>query len=717
MADSLQRIIDIPREAEELPPDGYFVVDIQGGYTHKLKASTLLSGLLARSESGAAGRGLLAAETVSEALTAIGTPLAANTMQIDNADGTGRQARTFPEVRAALTAPVYALDMAALRSLDRSKDRIAYLAAAGRSGYFAARTENLSTRVLGGIVNVVVHDAADGVVGAPAHGLRTAMTVIVTSAVNGLTTNTIYFVIAVDADQIKFASSYQNAWAGTAINLTGSANFAIRRHFDPTEGWFVMPATDKTGASGGWERINQPTVEIEHFGAVRGVASAREMQAALYFAERFIGAVHFSGGASVWSAERDLFVPVGSGADKSTVEIYGDGWNNTTVVFTAAASRGFWQRGQGTYEYAGTIRDICVHGNQAALGGVTCENVNHPRLVRVQVRNVQGAGIRILGALMSTLDHCLVRGCGSADEGSIKVDGSPLETTTLLWLHTRISGSQANALCGLQLDDADTTTIIGGTIESTKTLILASSLPGRTHGCRSGTVIGLGLENPGNGNPMISFGDGWTGQAGQAASSWVFEGLKTSGSGTTTMPCVVYLKNTHSMRFGPGNYSPNGGGAGTAATAIFLLEGTTNSGVEIEGGSVNAGSYNVPWVVENGVQRKDASPLTKFRQDTVSPGLEGQPSRSGSSISCLIYPAQGGWYSTLYIVNNAATDLATLTGGVRGMTVRLIATNGNTTIKHGTGADQFHTRGGADFTMQAHLPYRFYYNGSRWFQE
>ena len=46
------------------------------------------------------------------------------------------------------------------------------------------------------------------------------------TALAGLTDNTEYFVIRVDEDNIKLASSLSNAQPGTAITLTGTGNNA-----------------------------------------------------------------------------------------------------------------------------------------------------------------------------------------------------------------------------------------------------------------------------------------------------------------------------------------------------------------------------------------------------------------------------------------------------------------------------------------------------------
>lgn len=100
------------------------------------------------------------------------------------------------------------------------------------------------------------------------HNLTTGHAVLISTAVNGLTTNTKYYVIFVNYDSFKLASSFDNAQLGIAVDLTGSANITWRRHHDPVQGFWVTPTAALDGSQGAWER-DEPKANIRYvyFGA------------------------------------------------------------------------------------------------------------------------------------------------------------------------------------------------------------------------------------------------------------------------------------------------------------------------------------------------------------------------------------------------------------------------------------------------------------------
>lgn len=155
----------------------------------------------------------------------------------------------------------------------------------GKNGLFLWNSSDLSgTLVISSVLSTLVTSGTDTVTKA-GHGLRTGDAGIVTAAVNGLALSTVYYVIWVDNSNFKLASSFANAIAGTAIDLTGTTNFTFQHLLDPDQGKFVIKnGTGLDGSAGVWVRDGN-VVRAAHFGASTG-ASATANAAALNAAAR-----------------------------------------------------------------------------------------------------------------------------------------------------------------------------------------------------------------------------------------------------------------------------------------------------------------------------------------------------------------------------------------------------------------------------------------------
>lgn len=154
------------------------------------------------------------------------------------------------------TAP-YVADYTALRALDTTKDTVAFVTASGRQGWFKWDGTDLSGTILGSAISSSAVDSATDTITSTAHGLITGDAVITTTAVNGLSLQTIYYVIRTDADNFKLASTFANAHDGTAFDLTATSAVTVKQHFDHKQARYVTPSADITGASGAWVRIPQ----------------------------------------------------------------------------------------------------------------------------------------------------------------------------------------------------------------------------------------------------------------------------------------------------------------------------------------------------------------------------------------------------------------------------------------------------------------------------
>lgn len=125
-----------------------------------------------------------------------------------------------------------------------------YLSSGGRSGTFIWDASDLSgTLVTATATSDSVDSGTDTITDAD-HPFSNGDGVAVTAAVNGLSTNTVYYVVNATSTTYQLSSTY----GGSAFDLTGTTNITVNRLLDPLQGVYVTPASDITGASGGWAR-------------------------------------------------------------------------------------------------------------------------------------------------------------------------------------------------------------------------------------------------------------------------------------------------------------------------------------------------------------------------------------------------------------------------------------------------------------------------------
>ena len=146
-------------------------------------------------------------------------------------------------------------DRASLKALPTGRYNTVFLAEAGRQGVFVWSGGDVSSVLLSTAITSSSVDAGTNIITATDHDLCTGMAVFPTTAVDGLSANTLYYAIRVTDDTFKLATSFANAVAGTAFDLTGTTAISVKRHFDPTEGVYVCPSADISGASGAWTRV------------------------------------------------------------------------------------------------------------------------------------------------------------------------------------------------------------------------------------------------------------------------------------------------------------------------------------------------------------------------------------------------------------------------------------------------------------------------------
>jgi len=254
-------------------------------------------------------------------------------------------------------------DRTELVALDTTKQTRAYLRETGREGPFVWDGSNLASSILGASQVAASVSASTNTITITDHGALPGDAFIVTAAVNGFSTNTLYYAIVplcwkihfntqtanftvgqtltgaggatgtiVDQDddgtngilwlenvtgtfvqgevitdgaggsataddttelvlhpnKLKLATSFANAVAGTAVDITSSAAMTIRRHLDPHQGLFVTPAAAINGSSGAWCRTERRPrmVSPTWFGMAEsntGAANAAALKAALNY--------------------------------------------------------------------------------------------------------------------------------------------------------------------------------------------------------------------------------------------------------------------------------------------------------------------------------------------------------------------------------------------------------------------------------------------------
>lgn len=148
-----------------------------------------------------------------------------------------------------------------IKGLSTSTRATAYLSESGREGNFVWDSSNLSATIAPISITSTTVDATTETITATAHGLFTADAVYTTSAVNGLSADTFYYVIKLDANSFKLASSFALAKAGTAFNLTGATNLTLKKHIDPLEAIYLIKTGDPLdGSSGAWVRVRDGNI-------------------------------------------------------------------------------------------------------------------------------------------------------------------------------------------------------------------------------------------------------------------------------------------------------------------------------------------------------------------------------------------------------------------------------------------------------------------------
>lgn len=177
------------------------------------------------------------------------------------ADGSISEAKFADALVAVLMRVV--TSVSALKASNLSRFTTYFLVDEKRGGTFKWDSSDLSATLVKSSVTSTSVDAGTDIVTKSAHGLLTGQAVLATTAVNGLSLNTLYYVIKVSADTFKLASSYANAKASSAFNLTGTTNFTVQLVRDPVEAIYIIPdGKAKDGSEGALVRQYSGPIDV-----------------------------------------------------------------------------------------------------------------------------------------------------------------------------------------------------------------------------------------------------------------------------------------------------------------------------------------------------------------------------------------------------------------------------------------------------------------------
>lgn len=414
--------------------------------------------------------------------------------------------------------------------------------------------------------------------------------------------------------------------------------------------------------------------------------------------------------AGTYKIGADLTVPVGVvflNSAPFAIDILGAGREQTIIQFTGGGiTNGIYFNGVSNFKLCGKICDVTLDGATVAPTVLTFQNCDMPRAERCIFRRTTGRAVWFNTTIMGQLISCYITGAGSASQAAVEV----LSSTTFRWDTSYCSGNNVDCVAGLRIDKSGQSVLIGGAIETSGIPIQIGSLADTTAGCVGGLIHGMDLELPND--HYLEFGYGCSGSA--QIEDWDVRANSGFPSGAPVVTYAVKCNKCVSIRFGDNNWAQNG-----SPTATYWLEGATNLGVEIEPHRELFGN-SFPWVMQNGAQITWATPVVHFSlADLIGNGKVPNLATLTGATASLQVNTQGGINRDFLVFNSGATTMTALSGGVRGMEINMISTNGNTTLTHSTStANQWNLTlsGAANLVMVASKPYKFIHNGTNWYQ-
>lgn len=304
----------------------------------------------------------------------------------------------------------------------------------------------------------------------------------------------------------------------------------------------------------------------------------------------------------------------------------------------------------------------------------------------VHVSSTGGHGFELKGDIVRTLTNCYAHNVGSGKAGYriwgqanlIGCNGLDSKSTNDIW-------GDFGARAGTDAQDSQyVINLIGCNIEDFNT-------------------IGIQLRYIGS---LITMGCNWVGKASTAVTALV-SGASYQEAGWTWVDRG-------------GRWLPKGGSSVTnnyrlqsKADARLLDVGNSLIGSGHWRNTAAGVSYDPPNITTN----LPASNTPATRYDS----LDYKRSYGFDLQVPVLWTANATTFAVTRIenvrtANTGATSFATATGGELGQKLNIIVQDANTTITHGTGANNFTTTSGANITAANGGVYTFIFNGTRWMQ-
>lgn len=248
----------------------------------------------------------------------------------------------------------------------------------GGQGNFRWDSSDLSsTMILSSVTSTSVDDTTDTIT-STAHGLEDGDGVVSQAAVNGLSLNTVYYVVNATTDTYQLSETF----GGVAFDLTGTANFTVDHLLDPLKGVYVTSPTDLIGTGGAWVRSGN-TLSVRAFGPVDGADVTHGVHAA------------FNIGKNI-SMDRLVATISSNVAVRQSIEVIGDETTMlTTTGFTDAAIDIFSD--DVTLYKLGIDGQLLVGGSGGIGSVIRVNSSNNVTIAFNEIKNGKRNGVELRG--------------------------------------------------------------------------------------------------------------------------------------------------------------------------------------------------------------------------------------------------------------------------------------------------------------------------------